>query len=109
MPNGGNFDGDPASLSALGVPEALTTPGLRTRHPLEMVVWANEEGVAFGDGLAGSRVVAGDVKADMNQLWNGTTRAGAAVALLLLIGVIAGWIPGRRAARIRPMESLSSD
>ena len=77
MPNGGNFDGDLGSLSALGLLEALTTAGVRTRHPLEMVVWANEEGVAFGNVLAGSRVVAGEVKADMNQVWNGVTRADA--------------------------------
>ncbi|HYN81810.1 MAG TPA: M20 family metallo-hydrolase [Gemmatimonadaceae bacterium] len=77
VPNGGNFDGDLGSLSSLGVLEALETAGLRTRHPLEMVVWANEEGVAFGDVLGGSRVVAGDLKSDMNQLWNGVTRADA--------------------------------
>jgi N-carbamoyl-L-amino-acid hydrolase len=77
VPNGGNFDGDLGSLSALAVLEALATAGLRTRHPLEMAVWANEEGVAFGSVLAGSRVVAGDVKLDMNQVWNGMTRADA--------------------------------
>ena len=77
MPNGGNFDGDPGSLSALGVLEALAAAGLRTRHPLEMAVWANEEGVAFSDVLGGSRVVAGDVKSDLNQVWNGMTRADA--------------------------------
>ena len=77
VPNGGNFDGDLGSLSALGVLEALATAAVRTRHLLEMVVWANEEGVAFGNVLAGSRVVAGDVKADMNDIWNGVTRADA--------------------------------
>ena len=77
VPNGGNFDGDLGSLAALGVLEALAAAGLRTRHPLEMVVWAHEEGVAFGLGLAGSRIVAGDVKSDMNQVWNGMARADA--------------------------------
>ena len=77
VPNGGNFDGDLGSLAALGVLEAVTAAGLRTRHPLEMVVWANEEGVAFNLGLAGSRVVAGDLNSDMNQVWNGMTRADA--------------------------------
>jgi N-carbamoyl-L-amino-acid hydrolase len=77
VPNGGNFDGDLGSLAALGVLEAFATAGLRTRHPLEMVVWACEEGVAFGLGLAGSRVVAGDLNADMNQVWNGMARAEA--------------------------------
>ena len=77
VPNGGNFDGDLGSLAALGVLEALATAGLRTRHPLEMVVWANEEGVAFNLVLAGSRVVAGDAKVDLSQVWNGVTRADA--------------------------------
>src|SRR6185436_2852210 len=71
----GNFDGDLGSLAALGVLEALEAAGVRTRHPLEMVVWSNEEGVAFGRGLAGSRIVAGDVTpADMDQVWNGLRR-----------------------------------
>lgn len=78
VPNGGNFDGDLGSLAALGVVEALEVAHLRTRHPLEIVVWANEEGVAFSLGLGGSRIAAGDVKpSDMNQVWNGMTRADA--------------------------------
>lgn len=77
VPNGGNFDGDLGSLSALSVLETLATANVRTRHPLEMVIWANEEGVAFGNVLAGSRVVAGDVSANLDQVWNGVTRADA--------------------------------
>jgi N-carbamoyl-L-amino-acid hydrolase len=78
VPNGGNFDGDLGSLSALGAIEALTTAGVRTRHPLEMVVWAHEESYAFGRGLACSRIVAGDVKAsDMDEVWNGLRRGDA--------------------------------
>ena len=78
VPSGGNFDGDLGSLAALGVIEACDRAGHRTRHPLEMVVWSAEEGVAFGRGLAGSRIVAGDVKpADMDATWNGLRRADA--------------------------------
>lgn len=77
VPNGGNFDGDLGSLAALGVIEALGTGDLRTRHPLEMVIWASEEGVAFNLPLGGSRVVAGDVDVDMSQVWNGMTHADA--------------------------------
>jgi N-carbamoyl-L-amino-acid hydrolase len=78
VPNGGNFDGDLGSLSALGVVEALAAAGVRTRHPLEMVVWAHEESFAFGRGLACSRIVAGDVKpSDMDEVWNGLRRADA--------------------------------
>ena len=78
VPNGGNFDGDLGSLSALGVLESLTAAGVRTRHPLEMVVWAHEESFAFGRGLACSRIVSGDVKAsDMDEVWNGIRRGDA--------------------------------
>jgi beta-ureidopropionase / N-carbamoyl-L-amino-acid hydrolase len=76
VPSGGNFDGDLGSLAALSVLETLDRASIRTRHPLEMVVWSAEEGVAFGRGLAASRIVAGDVKpADMDAVWNGMTRA----------------------------------
>jgi beta-ureidopropionase / N-carbamoyl-L-amino-acid hydrolase len=94
VPNGGNFDGDLGSLAALGVLEALAAAGLRTRHPLEMVVWANEEGVAFGLVLAGSRVVAGDVKSDLEQVWNGMSRADAVRKI--------GGDPNRISDAIRP-------
>jgi N-carbamoyl-L-amino-acid hydrolase len=41
-----------------------------------MAVWSAEEGVGFGRGLAGSRIVAGDIKPeDLTQVWNGFTRA----------------------------------
>jgi N-carbamoyl-L-amino-acid hydrolase len=75
VPSGGNFDGDLGSLAALGAIEACDAAGVRTRHPLEMVVWAHEEGVAFGRGLAGSRIVAGDIQpSDLDQVWNGMRR-----------------------------------
>ena len=78
VPDGGNFDGDLGSLGALSALEALDRAGLKTRHPLEMVIWASEEGVAFGRGLASSRIVAGDIKpADLDQMWNGMRRADA--------------------------------
>src|SRR5437899_1670460 len=78
VPSGGNFDGDLGSLSALGVLEALAASGTVTRHPLEMVVWAHEEGVAFERALACSRIVAGDIRpGDLDEVWNGMRRADA--------------------------------
>jgi N-carbamoyl-L-amino-acid hydrolase len=77
VPNGGNFDGDLGSLAALGALEALAAANVRTRHPLEMVVWSAEESATF-IGLNGSRIVAGDVKpSDMDAVWNGITRRDA--------------------------------
>ena len=78
VPSGGNFDGDLGSLAALGAIEACAAASARTRHPLEMVIWAHEEGVAYNRGLAGSRIVAGDIQpADLDQAWNGLRRADA--------------------------------
>ena len=78
VPSGGNFDGDLGSLAALAGIEALDRAGHTTRHPLEMAVWSAEEGVAFGRGLAGSRIVAGDYQpADLEATWSGMTRAEA--------------------------------
>ncbi len=77
VPNGGNFDGDLGTLAALSALEALAAANVRTRHPLEMVVWSAEESATF-TGLNGSRIVAGDVKpSDMDKVWNGMTRADA--------------------------------
>ena len=78
VPQGGNFDGDLGSLSAIEVLQVLQERGHTTRHPLEIVVWAHEESAAFNRGLAGSRIVAGDFgPADLAQTWNGMTREEA--------------------------------
>jgi N-carbamoyl-L-amino-acid hydrolase len=78
VPKGGNFDGDLGSLAALGVLDACNRAQLRTRHPLEIVVWAAEEGVAFNRGLSSSRIVAGDIApSDMEQVWSGMRRGDA--------------------------------
>ena len=55
VPQGGIFDGTLGSLGALEVLQTLQEEGTETRHPMEMVVWADEEGVHFGQGLFGSR------------------------------------------------------
>jgi beta-ureidopropionase / N-carbamoyl-L-amino-acid hydrolase len=78
VPNGGNFDGALGVLASLEAVDALNAASLVTRHPLEVVVWANEEGVAFGNGLDGSRAAAGQRAAhEADQVWNGTRKADA--------------------------------
>ena len=94
VPNGGNFDGDLGTLAAVSALEALGAANLRTRHPLEMVVWSAEESATF-TGLNGSRIVAGDLKpSDMDKVWNGMTRADAIRKI--------GGAPERIADAIRP-------
>jgi len=57
--HGGNYDGDVGSLGAIEVIRALNESSTKTRHPLEVVVWTNEEGNHFGIGTLGSGIAAG--------------------------------------------------
>ena len=56
--HGGNFDGDVGSMGAIEVMRALNDERIKTRHPLEAVIWTNEEGNHFGIGTLGSGVAA---------------------------------------------------
>jgi N-carbamoyl-L-amino-acid hydrolase len=56
---GGNFDGDVGSMASIEVLRTLQDRGVRTRHPLAVVIWSNEEGNHFGLGTLGSGVAAG--------------------------------------------------
>lgn len=78
VPSGGNFDGDLGSLSAIEAIESLNAAKATTRRPLEVVVWTNEEGVAFNNGLFGSRAAAGLLEpGEMDRVWNGTSQRDA--------------------------------
>ena len=59
VPHGGNFDGTVGSLGAIEVVRALNDGHITTRHPLEVVIWTNEEGPHFGISALGSGVAAG--------------------------------------------------
>ena len=58
VPAGGNYDGPLGTLAAIEVARTLGEHGVVTRHPLEVVVWQNEEG-----GLVGSRIASGEFPA----------------------------------------------
>ena len=57
--HGGNFDGDVGSMGAIEVIRALNDNHQTTRHPLEAVIWTNEEGNHFGLGTFGSSAASG--------------------------------------------------
>ena len=48
VPDGGNYDGTLGSLSALEVIEILNENNLVTDHPLEVIIFGNEEGGTIG-------------------------------------------------------------
>jgi beta-ureidopropionase / N-carbamoyl-L-amino-acid hydrolase len=68
VPQGGNYDGIVGSLGAIEVAQTLTESHIALRHPLEVIIFQNEEG-----GLQGSRAISGELREeDLNQ----ATRSG---------------------------------
>ena len=56
VPEGGNYDGDVGSLGAIEVAQTLAENNVMLRHPIEVVIFQNEEG-----GLIGSRAMDGEL------------------------------------------------
>jgi len=56
---GGNYDGNLGVLAALEVAACLNDAGLKTRRPLVVINFTNEEGVRFVPDMMGSQVLAG--------------------------------------------------
>jgi N-carbamoyl-L-amino-acid hydrolase len=63
VPNGGHYDGIVGSMGAIEVARALHEAGFVTKHPLEVIIWSNEEG-----GKTGSRSINGSVLPKEMQL-----------------------------------------
>ena len=57
VPDGGNYDGVVGSMGGLEVMEVLKENNITTEHPLELIIFANEEG-----GTIGSMAMAGALK-----------------------------------------------
>ena len=59
QPTGGKFDGVLGVLGALEVVRSLNDFKIRTRHPIEVANWTNEEGSRFAPAMVSSGVFAG--------------------------------------------------
>ncbi|WP_028223709.1 Zn-dependent hydrolase [Paraburkholderia oxyphila] len=59
QPTGGKFDGNYGVLAALEVMRTLDDAGVKTRSPLEVAIWTNEEGSRFVPVMMGSGVFCG--------------------------------------------------
>ena len=94
QPAGGNFDGVFGVLAALEVLEAAADAGIKTRRPLEAVVWTNEEGARFQPTTMGSSVFAGAVP--LERALATTDRDGVTVADALAETLARIAVSGRR-------------
>ena len=59
QPSGGKFDGVFGVLAGLEVVRSMNDHGIKTKHPIEISVWTNEEGSRFAPAMMGSGVVSG--------------------------------------------------
>jgi N-carbamoyl-L-amino-acid hydrolase len=66
VPEGGNYDGDVGSIGAIEVAQTLAENKIALRHPLEVIIFSNEEG-----GTIGSHAIAvGLTEKDLNLITN---------------------------------------
>ena len=75
QPTGGKFDGVLGVLAGLEVMRALQESGVRTRRPIELVNWTNEEGCRFAPAMLASGVFAGALAEE--KALNATDASGA--------------------------------
>lgn len=97
VPNGGHYDGVVGVMSAIEVARTLHDAGFELDHPLEIIVWSNEEG-----GKTGSRSYNGSVEDkefDLAVLSDRTIGDGLSYL---------GGNPERLSANIREPGSISS-
>jgi N-carbamoyl-L-amino-acid hydrolase len=59
QPTGGKYDGVLGVLGALEVVRTLNDMGVKTRHPIVVTNWTNEEGARFAPAMLASGVFAG--------------------------------------------------
>ncbi|SDE62063.1 N-carbamoyl-L-amino-acid hydrolase [Salipiger thiooxidans] len=59
QPTGGKYDGVLGVLGALEAVRSMNDLGIRTKHPIVVVNWANEEGARFAPAMLASGVFAG--------------------------------------------------
>jgi N-carbamoyl-L-amino-acid hydrolase len=59
QPTGGKYDGVLGVLAGLEILRTLNDLGIRTKHPIEVVNWTNEEGSRYAPAMIASGVFAG--------------------------------------------------
>jgi N-carbamoyl-L-amino-acid hydrolase len=96
VPDGGNYDGDVGSLAAIEVARTLMEQKLTTRHPLEVVVWQNEEGGTVGSKLTAAGM--SDAELDRTARSGKTLREG--------IGILGGNVARLNEARRKTGDFL---
>ncbi len=97
VPNGGHYDGIVGVMSAIEVARSLHEAGFTLNHPLDIVVWSNEEG-----GKTGSRSYMGSIaERELGQPSLGDKTIGDGISFL-------GGHPNRLVENARNRGDISS-
>ncbi len=64
VPNGGKYDGLTGTLASLEVIRALHENNVEIKHPVELVIFAEEEGSNFGSTMIGSKYITKKIHLD---------------------------------------------
>jgi N-carbamoyl-L-amino-acid hydrolase len=75
--DGGNYDGVVGSFGAIEVARSLREQNVGLRHPVEVVIWSNEEGGTIGSKSATGQITAADL--DIVARSGKTRREGIAI------------------------------
>lgn len=71
VPNGGRYDGLTGSVCSLEVLKVLYENNVKLKHPVELVIFAEEEGSNFGVTMIGSKYMAKKIQLDdLRNLYN---------------------------------------
>ncbi|MEN3967834.1 Zn-dependent hydrolase [Acinetobacter sp. BWR-L5] len=82
QPKGGRFDGIYGVLAGMEVLQRLAEEDVVTHHPLEVVVWTNEEGARFTPAMMGSAAFTGLLA--KQKVYDSTDKQGVSVYSELL-------------------------
>lgn len=84
QPTGGKYDGVYGVLAGLEVIRTLNERNIITKHPIDLVVWTNEEGSRFVPVMMGSGVFTGAIPLPyaLNQTDNNGISVGSALSQL---------------------------
>ncbi|MBI1848206.1 MAG: Zn-dependent hydrolase [Candidatus Rokubacteria bacterium] len=74
VPTGGRYDGQLGVLCGLEAIRALNEHAVRTRHPVTLVIFTNEEGARFQPAMIASGVMAGKIA--LEDAYNARDRDG---------------------------------
>jgi len=97
VPEGGNYDGTTGSLSAIEVAQVLAEHRVTLRHPLQVVVFQNEEGGTVGSHAIGAGIddkLLNSIAQSGKTIRDGTRFIGGDPSLLAQVQRLPGSIVG---------------